>query len=107
MKNQRKNNVFCDVGARVWRMVLGGQDAPKTAQDSTNTVQDGAATAQDGAKTGQVGAKTLHDAAKTSQDGAKTGKEPQNAQTLKNQRSKSSRERFRRISRWGARSAGM
>ena len=43
-----------------WRhlgRVLGGQDAPQTAQDSAKTLQDGAKTAQDGAKTATYGAK--------------------------------------------------
>ena len=53
--------------------VLGGQDAPKTAQDRAKTLQDGAKTAQDGAKTGQGGAKTPQNNAKTFQDGAETG----------------------------------
>ena len=44
--------------------LLGGQDAPKTAQDGARTAQDGAKTPQDDAKrapdrstTGEVGAK--------------------------------------------------
>ena len=45
--------------------VLGGQDAPQTAQDGTKTLQDGAKTAQDGAKTGRGGAKTPQNGAKT------------------------------------------
>ena len=53
--------------------VLGGQDAPQTAQDGAKTLQDGAKTAQDGAKTGQGGAKTPPNNAKTLQDGAETG----------------------------------
>ena len=53
--------------------VLGGQDAPQTAQDGAKTLQDGAKTAQDGAKTGQGGAKTPQNSAKTLQDGAETG----------------------------------
>ena len=64
--------------------VLGGQDAPQTAQDGAKTLQDGAKTAQDGAKTGQGGAKTPQDGAKTLQDGAETVQERQITKTLKN-----------------------
>ena len=66
--------------------VLGGQDAPQTAQDGAKTLQDGAKTAQDGAKTGQGGTKTPQDAAKTLQDGAETVQERQITKTLKNLR---------------------
>ena len=65
--------------------VLGGQDAPQTAQDGAKTLQDGAKTAQDGAKTGQGGAKTPQNGAKTLQAGAETVQERQITKTLKNQ----------------------